>query len=31
MIYGDFKKGYQIVDRMGVRVLRDPLYGPSPT
>lgn len=24
MIYGDFKKGYQIVDRMGVRVLRDP-------
>ena len=22
--YGDFRAGYQIVDRVGVRVLRDP-------
>ncbi len=24
IIYGDIKKGYQIVDRIGIRVLRDP-------
>jgi HK97 family phage major capsid protein len=24
VIYGDFKQGYTIVDRMGIRVLRDP-------
>lgn len=24
VIYGDFKQGYQIVDRFGIRVLRDP-------
>ncbi len=24
MAFGDFKRGYLIVDRMGVRVLRDP-------
>ena len=24
VLYGDFRKGYQIVDRTGVRVLRDP-------
>ena len=24
MAYGDFKKAYQIVDRTGVKVLRDP-------
>lgn len=24
VIYGDFKAGYQVVDRVGVRVLRDP-------
>ncbi len=23
-VYGDFKQGYQIVDRVGIRVLRDP-------
>ena len=25
IIYGDFSVGYTIVDRMGIRVLRDPL------
>ena len=25
LLYGNFKAGYQIVDRMGIRVLRDPL------
>ncbi len=29
MIYGDFRRAYQIVDRMGVRVLRDP-YSSKP-
>ena len=29
VIYGDFRRGYQIVDRMGVRVLRDP-YSAKP-
>jgi len=29
MIYGDFKQGYQIVDRIGIRVLRDP-YSSKP-
>jgi HK97 family phage major capsid protein len=29
MIYGDFRRGYQIVDRMGIRVLRDP-YSSKP-
>jgi HK97 family phage major capsid protein len=24
VIYGDFRAGYQIVDRIGIRVLRDP-------
>ncbi|MGT2427902.1 phage major capsid protein [Cupriavidus basilensis] len=24
LMFGDFKRGYQIVDRVGVRVLRDP-------
>jgi HK97 family phage major capsid protein len=24
VLYGDFKQGYQIVDRLGIRVLRDP-------
>ena len=24
MVFGDFNAGYQIVDRIGVRVLRDP-------
>jgi HK97 family phage major capsid protein len=24
IVYGDFSKGYKIVDRMGIRVLRDP-------
>jgi len=24
IIYGDFKQGYQVVDRVGIRVLRDP-------
>lgn len=24
LIYGDFRQGYQIVDRIGIRVLRDP-------
>jgi HK97 family phage major capsid protein len=27
--YGDFRRGYLVVDRMGVRVLRDP-YSPKP-
>jgi len=30
MAFGDFRRGYLIVDRMGVRILRDP-YSPSPT
>jgi HK97 family phage major capsid protein len=29
MIYGDFKQGYQVVDRTGIRVLRDP-YSSKP-
>lgn len=29
MIYGDFRQGYQIVDRIGIRVLRDP-YSSKP-
>lgn len=28
-VYGDFKQGYQIVDRIGIRVLRDP-YSSKP-
>lgn len=27
LAFGDFKEGYQIVDRLGVRVLRDPYTG----
>ena len=29
LAFGDFEKGYQIVDRAGVRVLRDP-YSAKP-
>jgi HK97 family phage major capsid protein len=24
ILFGDFKQGYQIIDRIGIRVLRDP-------
>jgi len=31
IIFGNFKEGYQVVDRMGIRILRDPYYSPSQT